>query len=103
MSNPSPSPSRWQAPLLLAIAIFGPPTAFLTFAHTLTQNPVLIALLIALYETGLVLAGLFGKVWQKLEDPWLEQIASWIRTRVQWLVSHPHKTYCQYRFYQQRH
>ncbi|HZU03131.1 MAG TPA: NACHT domain-containing protein, partial [Ktedonobacteraceae bacterium] len=99
MSNPSPSPSRWQAPLLLAIAIFGPPTAFLTFAHALTQNPVLITLLIVFYETGLTLAALFGKVWQKLVDPWLEQIASWIRTRVQWLVSHPHKTYCQYMFH----
>lgn len=103
MSGDIPSPSRWPALLLLAAAIFGPPSAAVfTFTHAVTQNPWLTALLIGIYEIFVFLITLLSKIWQKLEDPWVEQIAGWITQRVQWTISGAYRTYYQGLWYQHR-
>src|SRR5258708_39921489 len=105
MSNEPPSPNfnRWPTLLLLAVAIFGPPSAIvLTFTHAVTQNPWLTAMLIVAYEVLVFLVTRVAKIWQKLEEPWIEQVAEWIKHRVKDKVSGYQGQYSQPLIYQHR-
>jgi hypothetical protein len=53
------------------------------FARNLTQNPLLIALLVLAYEVVLFLGRFAGKIWQQLEEPLTKYIARWLTIRVQ--------------------
>jgi energy-coupling factor transporter ATP-binding protein EcfA2 len=93
MSNSSsPSSSRWQALLALIIAFFGPPAALLTFAHSFTSSPWVTIFLIVLCEVVVLLCSILMRVWQKWEEPWIEEIAA----RISWITSRTRKKYCEY-------
>src|SRR5437763_172031 len=64
--SPNPSPKRIPAWLLFVIAVLGPPAVFIPFSHIISQNPILIALLVLAYEVIVFLVGFVSKVWQKL-------------------------------------
>ena len=53
--TPAPNdPSKGLPPwLLFAFLVVGPPAGIIALAHTITQNPVVIALLVLLYEVGI--------------------------------------------------
>src|SRR5258708_16992187 len=103
MSTPSPWPdssSKGFPPwLLFVIAVLGPPAAFLPFAHSVTPNPVLIALLVLTYEAFVFIVGFVGKVWQKLESPLVDHIAERITFLVQGRMANYRKHSCQYLIY----
>ncbi len=104
MSNNSSPTNHWPALLLLAVAVFGPPSAaVLTFTHAVTQNPWLTAILIVIYELLVFLVTFFGKVWQRLEDPSAQGIADWIKSRVgEWHAGY-RRQYYQRLIYRCRH
>src|SRR5712691_483841 len=102
MSN-SPPPNRLPALLLLGIAVFGPPTvATLAFTHAITQNPWLTAILVVLYEVIVFIVSIVGKVWQRLESPWIDQIAQWLDLRIRGILSGYTGYYRQHLIYQHR-
>jgi energy-coupling factor transporter ATP-binding protein EcfA2 len=103
MSRPSsPNPSlKGLAPwLLFALAVVGPPVGIVALARMVTQNPVLIALLVLVYEILVFVVGFVGKIWQKLEGPLVDHLATWITLRAQWLFSRNHRRYCQHLLYE---
>ena len=103
MSTPSsPDPSTKGLPpwLIFVIAVFGPPAAFLPFAHSITQNPWVIALILLAYEAVVFIGGFIGKVWLKLESPLVDHLAERIKLRTQRTFSHHRRHYCQYLTYE---
>jgi hypothetical protein len=66
------------------------------------QNPGLTIVLVLLYEIIIFIISIIGKIWQKLESPWINQIANWLDTRVRSIVSGYQGHYCQYLIYQHR-
>ncbi len=102
MANTSPSSVRWQAFLLLVIAIVGPPTALLTFSHTLKPSVPITLIIISAYELFIFIVSIIAKVWKRLEEPWIDQIADGLRTRMRWAINRPKAKYRQFMFYQHR-
>ncbi len=99
----SPPPPNWLAVVtLLAVAVFPPLAAAISFAHAVTQNPGLTIILVLLYEIIIFMISIISKIWQKLESPWINQIANWLDTRVRSIVSGYQGHYCQYLIYQHR-
>src|SRR5947208_5477821 len=99
---PSSDPStKGLLPWLVSlIAIFGPPAAFLPFAHSITQNPLVIALILIVYEAAVFIWGFVTKVWLKLEGPLVDHVSEWIKLRTQRTLSQYHKHYYQYLTYE---
>ena len=103
MSN-TPNPTdRWPALLLLAVALFGPPSlALLKFTQAVTQNPWLAAGLIGLYEMMVLLLGIVSGVWQQLQDSWVKWIAAATDSAVQNALSRYYRHYRAYFCYEPR-
>lgn len=95
---PTPDSSWKSLPswLFFALLVIGPPAALVTFARTLTQNPLLVIFLILGYEILLFVLRFTGKIWQQLEAPLAERIAQWLTLRTQELTSRYYRRYCQY-------
>src|SRR5947208_12827233 len=103
MSTPPSSdpPTKGLPPwLVFLIAIFGPPAAFLPFAHTITQNPLVITLILVVYEAAVFIWGFVAKVWLKLEGPLVDHVSEWIKLLTQRTLSQYPKRYCQYLTYE---
>src|SRR5690349_20113237 len=100
--NSSPSPNRNLTPflLLLLAAIAVPAAAVLAFAKAIAQSPLLAVGLFLLYEVAVFTVGTVGRVWQKLESRWSDQIAEWIAIRVSGFLYV--RYYSQQLFYQHR-
>lgn len=94
-SNPLSGP---VTALLLFLAAIGIPSAFVL--NLITQHPWLTFVIWLLYELGIVLVGFFGKVWQRLESPLVEQVAEWIKWRVPGIFSRYRWRYCRYVVYE---
>ena len=101
MSN-TPSSNRLPTVLFVLASIGIPSVAGLTFAHTITQHPLLALGLALIYEVGVLLVSIVSKVWEQLESNWVKLMAEWIDIRVQGLVSRYYRYYCEYLIYQHR-
>ncbi len=101
-TSPPPNPSAKGIPpwLIFVLAVFGPPAALVAFAHSITQNPALIVLLVLIYEVIVFIVGFIGKVWQKLESPLVDHIAESVKLRMQETLSDYRKRYCRYLIYE---
>src|SRR5216683_2996452 len=95
---PTPDSSWKGLPswLFFAFLVIGPPAALVAVTRTVTQNPVLIALLVGGYEVLLFVLRFTGKIWQHLEGPLVEHIAQWLILRTQEMTSRYYGRYCQY-------
>ena len=98
----SPPPNWLAVVTLLAVAVFPPLATAISFAHAVTQNPGLTIVLVLLYELIIFIISIISKIWQKLESPWINQIANWLDMRVRSIVSGYQGHYCQYLIYQHR-
>src|SRR5260370_20541929 len=98
----SPAPNWLAVVTLLAVAVFPPLATAISFAHAVTQNPGLTIVLVLLYEIIIFIISIISKIWQKLESPWINQIANWLDIRVRSIVSGYQGHYCQYLIYQHR-
>jgi len=96
--SPTPDPSWKGLPpwLFFAFLVFGPPAALVAFTRTVTQNPLLIALIVFGYWVLLFLGHLARKIWQQLEEPFIEHIARWITIRAQEVTSRYYRQYFYY-------
>jgi energy-coupling factor transporter ATP-binding protein EcfA2 len=99
-SSPDPSTKGFPSWLIFLIAIFGPPAAFLPFAHSITQNSLSIAFILIGYEVLVFMGGFVGKVWLKLENPLVDHFAEWIQLQGQRRFSPYRKHYCDYLTYE---
>jgi energy-coupling factor transporter ATP-binding protein EcfA2 len=93
MSSPPPSPpflNRFWPGLLPVLAILGFPATALAFF--LTKHPLLALGIGLLYEVVVLLCSFLMRVWQKWEEPRIEEIA----TRISWITSRTRKKYCEY-------
>jgi len=103
-SSPSPRPNNWLATLVLALAAaLGIPTAIIGVStHFVTEHP-LWSLFIALIFAIVVFAVyLIVRIWQRLEGPWLDDIAHLIDYKIRSMFSSYHKRYRKYLIYQHR-
>lgn len=80
----SPSPRRLPVSVLLMLAAVGIPSAAgIAFWDWVMGNPWVALGVAVIYEVSLVILGFTGKVWQKLEDRWVEGTAVWLDSRIQ--------------------
>lgn len=103
MKNTSTTPpflTGVRAKLIPVLAVFGLPTA--TLAYFLTKHPLLALAILCLYELGVFVVGFIVKVWNKLEEPLIEYISSWLMQRAINVFSHYHRQYYRYLIYQHR-
>jgi energy-coupling factor transporter ATP-binding protein EcfA2 len=100
----SPSSRLLSPAVVVAILVaVGVPAGVVSAFHDfIAAHPVLSLIIGIVYVVGVVIAGSLFKIWKRLESQWVEQIATWINTRVQWITSHMYRRYCQYLFYQHR-
>jgi energy-coupling factor transporter ATP-binding protein EcfA2 len=99
---PTPESSWKGLPswLVFAFLVVGPPVALITFARTITQSPLVVAIIIAGYEVLIFLLRFTGRVWQKLEDSLVDYISGWIKLHVQEFSSGYFRRYCQHLVYE---
>ena len=106
MSNAPPSPPfliRFWPTLLLVAAAFGVPAATVAlFTRYVTEHPLLTLGILVLYEIVVFILGFARKVWQKLEDPWIERTATWFDHWIQGITSRYRRQYYHYLRYQHR-
>ncbi len=77
----------WKVLATLAAAVVGPVLGGLGLAEWAKTHIALSAALLVLYETIVFLVYIAGKIWRRLEDPWLDSVAAWIDYQLQELVS----------------
>lgn len=94
----SSSGSRWQAFLTLLVFLFGLPVMWLTFAHAINLGPLFTLIIVFFYELVVFLFGLVNKIWEKLENPWIEQMTRY----VQLMFLRPGQKYRRYLRYRYR-
>jgi predicted NACHT family NTPase len=101
-SAPNPT-DRWPMLLLLGVAVFGPPSlAVLKFTQTITQTPLLTAMLIVLYEVLVLIVSIMSGIWQQLKDSWVKRIAAAIDSAIQNALSRYYRHYRTYFCYEHR-
>src|SRR5437667_5137267 len=100
--TPAPNdPSKGLPPwLLYAFLVIGPPAGIIALARTITQNPVVIALLVVLYEVLVFVVNFAGKIWGGLEKPLVDYIVEGIKMRTQEITSDYEREYCQHLVYE---
>lgn len=101
-SGSPPSGGRIQAILTLLIALFGPPVALISFAHSLNLPLWVTIVLLLVYELLVFFMSFLTEVWQKLKAPWIEAIANKIDQGTRSVLSHYHHNYCRYFRYEYR-
>jgi energy-coupling factor transporter ATP-binding protein EcfA2 len=99
-SAPDPSWKGLPSWLIFAFLVLGPPAALLAFARTVTQNPLLTAFLIVIYEVFVLIIRFAGKVWEHLETSLADYMSRRIALFVQDLASSYHRRYCQHLVYE---
>jgi len=97
-----PSRGRIQALLTLLLALFGPPAALISFAHSLNLPLWGTIVLVLVYEILALFVSFLTEVWQKLKAPWIEAIANKIDRGARSALSHYHHHYCRYFTYEYR-
>src|SRR5947209_6033573 len=100
IAPPDPSWKGLPSWLFFAFLVIGPATALVAFARMLTQNPVLIALLVIGYEALLFLLRFTGKIWLQFEDLLVKHIAQWGITHIQEKTSRYYRHYYQSLIYE---
>jgi energy-coupling factor transporter ATP-binding protein EcfA2 len=100
--SPAPNdPSKGLPPwLLFAFLVAAPPAGIIALARTITQNTVVIALLVVLYEVLLFVVNFVGKIWGGLEKPLVDYIVEGIKSRTQEIASGYERQYCQHLVYE---
>lgn len=110
MSSPPPSShqnkskNNWLPTIVLALAaaLNVPPAIIAITTHFVTQHPwwsLLILVGFAIFDFS---AYIIARLWQRLEGPWLDDIAHLIDYRVRGMLSSYRKNYCKYLGYQHR-
>jgi predicted NACHT family NTPase len=84
----------------LLMMLAGYPVYLLLFNATHDLNAAI--LLSILYEFVVLVGGFIGKVWQKLENKWVDRAADWIDQTLQVLFSGYRRRYLEYLVYQHR-
>lgn len=82
--------------LLFLFAIGVPSATGLALAHTISQNPWQWVVIGLLYELAVGIVSFVGKVWEKLENPLVEQTAAWISTTILVICSRSWRRYRRY-------
>ena len=98
----SPPPNWHSIVRLLLLAVFPPLIVAITFAHTVTQNPWFIAIIVVIYEIIIIILNFIRKIWQHLEGTWIEQISGWLDIRLRFILSRYKSYYCEYLVYEHR-
>src|SRR5207245_4721432 len=97
------SPNFWALLKWLVFAVFPPLATLIPQLQPLAgRNPWLTGTVIVLYEVAVFLLSFGAKIWQKVEDRWVGELAEWVNQRKEWLVSHTYDNYFQHIAYQHR-
>lgn len=84
----------------LFMLLAGIPT-FLTL-YKVTQDLNLSIIITIIYEMIVIISGFIGKVWQKVQDKWVDRLAEWIDLTLQSIFSGYQSKYFTYISYQHR-
>jgi hypothetical protein len=86
--------------LLMALGV--PTGVVLIFTGVVIRNPWWSLVYLLLYEVVILLFGIFAKIWRRLENRWLDQIAEWLDIQMQLLFSSYRRRYLRHLVYRHR-
>jgi hypothetical protein len=92
----------WRVAGTLVLALGGPVIGSLQLADWAKRHVLLASLLLLLYEGGVFCLYVTKELWRRLQDRWLDGIASWVNCRVQELTSRARQSYFEHIYYECR-